>query len=437
MKSRFSLAALAVICALLSASRSLASEVLDRFTYQGQLRSGGIPFTGTCQISVGLWDSLSDVSGQVGGTFLFTSVPVTGGLFTLTLNNIDSFGTTPFDGNARWLSLAVKCGADGSFTPLIPRQELHPTPYAAGLAPGALITGSGAALTRDLLYANNTSATGSTNAIHGNSHTSNGSGLWGTSDTVDGLGIAGNNTVGTAIWGANSSLSRPAVKGTNGSTGNGVLGTSTGGDGVHGTGHNGVFGTTSLAAGFGVYGENTGTNGTAIKGVSAIGIGVEGSGFIAGVNGIGAPGVRGTGLADAIGVVGLATGFGIGLYGQNFDLVNGQAGTFDGNVSIQAGGALNVGATGTKIKRILAGTATVGSNGSSSVTFTVTFASAFSGVPHALAIARNDPNNNNVADTFVVSIREIKTNLVTFNIIRIDTNTGWGQNLLLDWMAWE
>ena len=29
------------------------------------------------------------------------------------------------------------------------------------------------------------------------------------------------------------------------------------------------------------------------------------------------------------------------------------------------------------------------------------------------------------------------TTSVTFNILRVDTNAGWGQGLLLDWMAWE
>ncbi len=186
-----------------------------------------------------------------------------------------------------------------------------------------------------------------------------------------------------------------------------------------------------------VYGENTSNVGVAIKGVGLDGVGVEGSGTTAGVNGIGSPGVKGTGsFAGALGVYGLATGGGSGVYGQNADLVNGHGGTFDGNVSIQGGGALNVGANGTKIKRILAGTATVGSNGTASTTYTVNFAFAFSGTPHAVAIAHNDPNLN-VADTFVVSIRQIGTNAVVFNIIRIDSNAGWGQSLQLDWMAWE
>jgi hypothetical protein len=417
MKSCFSLVALAVISAVLSASSSLATVQPTNFTYQGQLKRGVSPYTGTCDFNVAMYDTRDSVSGQI-GAWAALDVPVTGGLFALPLN----FGVNPFFGDARWLFLQVRCGTDIGFTDLTPRVAITSTPYAVGLAPGASINGDAATLGRDLLSVDNSATSGFSNAIHGNSHSANGSGVWGSSDAANGAGVSGSNSVGPGVLGSN-----PAGIGVSG----------TGYSGVYGTGHNGVFGSTSLAAGFGVYGENTSNVGVAIEGHGLAGIGVEGRGTTAGVNGIGSPGVKGTGsIAGVHGVYGLATGAGSGVLGENDDLVNGYGGTFFGNVSIQGGGALNVGATGTKIKRILAGTATVGSNGTGSVTFTVNFA-AFSGVPHALAIARNDPLNNNVADTFVVSIREIKTNLVTFNIIRIDANAGWAQNLQLDWMAWE
>jgi hypothetical protein len=136
-----------------------------------------------------------------------------------------------------------------------------------------------------------------------------------------------------------------------------LSGLSGSGNGVSGSGHNGVLGATIDLNGYGVYGEDSSVNGIAIFGEGGTGVGVKGHATTAGVYGIGGTGVAGEG--------------------------------------------------------------------------------AVSGVPHALATARNDPNNNNVSDTFVVSIREIETNLVTFNIIRIDSNAAWGQNLLLDWMAWE
>jgi hypothetical protein len=73
----------------------------------------------------GLWDALT-VGAQIGATK--TSVGVANGLFTI--SNLD-FGANAFDGNARWLEIAVRCPAgSGSYTTLSPRQALTPAPYA-------------------------------------------------------------------------------------------------------------------------------------------------------------------------------------------------------------------------------------------------------------------------------------------------------------------
>jgi hypothetical protein len=51
------------------------------FTYQGQLKSGGVAVNGTCDLQFGLWDALT-LGAQVGVTQTQSAVTVTNGLFT-------------------------------------------------------------------------------------------------------------------------------------------------------------------------------------------------------------------------------------------------------------------------------------------------------------------------------------------------------------------
>jgi len=108
------------------------------FTYQGQLRQGGLPVNGTCDFQFSLWD-LASGGAQIGSTLTHTGVAVTRGLFTALLD----VGASPFQGADRYLQVAVRCPAgSGSYTTLTPRQALTPTPYAlyAAAAPwGGLI----------------------------------------------------------------------------------------------------------------------------------------------------------------------------------------------------------------------------------------------------------------------------------------------------------
>jgi hypothetical protein len=51
--------------------------------------------------------------------------------FSVLINNSAQFGNDPFNGESRWLELAVRCPAgSGSFTLMTPRQSIAPTPYA-------------------------------------------------------------------------------------------------------------------------------------------------------------------------------------------------------------------------------------------------------------------------------------------------------------------
>jgi len=103
------------------------------FTYQGQLKnSSGNPITSTCDFQFTLWDALSGVS-QVGSVSTVTGISVVNGYFSLRVNTGGEFGANAFNGEARWLQIALKCSGDAAYTTLTPRQALTPTPYALAL----------------------------------------------------------------------------------------------------------------------------------------------------------------------------------------------------------------------------------------------------------------------------------------------------------------
>lgn len=110
------------------------------FTYQGRLSDSGSPANGNYDLQFYLRDALA-AGNPVGVTNTLAPVPVSGGLFTVTLD----FGANIFDGSARWLEIGVRTNGSGSaFTTLAPRQPVTPTPYAvyaanAGSAAAALL----------------------------------------------------------------------------------------------------------------------------------------------------------------------------------------------------------------------------------------------------------------------------------------------------------
>jgi hypothetical protein len=124
--THFSMALPTLLAALLflgTLSRSAGQGTA--FTYAGRLNDGGNPANGLYDIRGGLYPSSS---GGVLASVLYTNtaVPVSNGLFTVTMD----FGSV-FDGTSYWLQIGVRTnGAGTAFTPLSPRQQLTPTPYA-------------------------------------------------------------------------------------------------------------------------------------------------------------------------------------------------------------------------------------------------------------------------------------------------------------------
>lgn len=94
-------------------------------TYQGRFTSGGSPANGVYDFEFRLFDTLTG-GNQVGSTVTKDDLSVSDGYFTTSLD----FGSGVFTGDARWLQIAVRPGAEtGVYTVLTPRHELTPTPY--------------------------------------------------------------------------------------------------------------------------------------------------------------------------------------------------------------------------------------------------------------------------------------------------------------------
>jgi len=103
----------------------LSAAPLDTaFTYQGRLNDGTDAANGSYDLQFSLYDALASGS-PVGNSLTNTAMSVTNGYFTVTLN----FGSV-FDGNARWLEIAVRTNGAAAFTTLTPRQPLTAEPYA-------------------------------------------------------------------------------------------------------------------------------------------------------------------------------------------------------------------------------------------------------------------------------------------------------------------
>lgn len=102
------------------------------FSYQGSLVKNGVPVNGSCNFQFSLWDAASG-GNQLGVTQTVNGVTVSQGSFAVTLNGSNQFGSAPFTGSARYLSIAVLCPGDSSFIALSPLVALNPVPYALAL----------------------------------------------------------------------------------------------------------------------------------------------------------------------------------------------------------------------------------------------------------------------------------------------------------------
>ena len=126
--------------ALLAVATPIFAQT-DRITYQGRLEQDGTVMNGSVNMRLSIHDAVT------GGTelyFTFGPQTVTQGEFTALLG---PFGATVFNGNNRWLEIAVDdpavAGLD--YVPLTPRQPITAAPYAVHATTAETITGTLAA----------------------------------------------------------------------------------------------------------------------------------------------------------------------------------------------------------------------------------------------------------------------------------------------------
>ncbi len=121
--------ALAVALALAKVTK--AAPLGTAFTYQGHLYDNNNVANDIYDFQFKLYDDPDVVIGQqIGSVVIVRDVDVIDGYFTVELD----FGSSVFDGNARWLEIGVLRHSieydPFAFTPLSPLQEITPTPYA-------------------------------------------------------------------------------------------------------------------------------------------------------------------------------------------------------------------------------------------------------------------------------------------------------------------
>ena len=169
------------------------------FTYQGKLQSGGLQANGTYDLNLSVFDAPA-AGTLIAGPAILSGVPVTNGLFTVTVD----FGGGVFTGAARWLDIGVRTNGAGTFTAVVPRQPFSATPYSIYSGTAAAV-GTGSAVTSlnglkdgvTLSAGTNITITPNGNTLTFNAAGAGGSGIWGLngSNTYYNLGNVG---IGTA-----------------------------------------------------------------------------------------------------------------------------------------------------------------------------------------------------------------------------------------------
>jgi hypothetical protein len=143
---------LALIASLFLAGKLFAAPATSAISYQGRLLSSGLPANGLYDLSFSLYDT-SETGQKIGPSLTNSSLLVSNGLFNVLLD----FGIDAFNGDARWLEIAVRSGTN-DFGILSPRQPMAPAPYALAVLNQAPLTAATNSLNATL-SANITTAT--------------------------------------------------------------------------------------------------------------------------------------------------------------------------------------------------------------------------------------------------------------------------------------
>ena len=398
---------LAASTALLIAVPAFAAPLGNGFTYQGELKLSGSSVNVATDFQFSLWDGPGAGCPTVGGTQLgatqtVANQTVTDGRFTVILNAAGEFGPNAFDGNARWLQIAVRSpGGGGAYTTLCPRQPITGSPYALkvpGIDGHSLDAADGSPL--NALFVDNGGNVGIGTTTPTSLLQVNGTATVTGFQMLAGAGagkVLTSDAGGSATWqpGGGGSLTLPfagamsgtgsAFMATNNGGGIGVHGVSLGGRSVFGrefgSGNNGYLGGSSGASGTHAASGNTGSLGTNsygvvgqhgstndFGGIGALGFGAFGmhwasgnTGYlgtsVAGVDGVSSTGHRGYLGHSVAGVHGVSSTGHAGYLGHTLVAVYGQhatSGSYGGIGDVQIGaygvnGSGSVGYLGAKV----------------------------------------------------------------------------------------
>jgi hypothetical protein len=109
------------------ASMTLRADPMPTgFTYQGMLTVGTNAANGHYDFRCAIYDAVTD-GNLVGPVVTNTATAVANSFFDIFLLMSDD---SAFQGEARWLEIAVRTNGGGGFLTLTPRQQITPTPYA-------------------------------------------------------------------------------------------------------------------------------------------------------------------------------------------------------------------------------------------------------------------------------------------------------------------
>ncbi|MGE0481193.1 MAG: hypothetical protein AB7Q17_12045 [Phycisphaerae bacterium] len=232
---------------LLGTAANAQTPLGMEFTYQGRLTNAGSPANGLFDMDFNLYPV--PVGGAPLASQMLPDVSVTNGLFTVQID----FGAGAFDGNQRWLELAI----DGTL--LAPRQELRAAPNALFAVNTDQLDGLDAsAFLQSVPVPLTLSGTSATHIIRGEND----------SGTADASGVSG---VSTALGG----FTRGVYGRSDSSSGHGVFGSATS---FSGTTFGGRFESAS-GSGLGIFGFTTSTLGVT-TGVSGRALSTSGRGVV-------------------------------------------------------------------------------------------------------------------------------------------------------------
>ncbi|MHC4694146.1 MAG: tail fiber domain-containing protein, partial [Planctomycetota bacterium] len=128
MKSTKMLTILTIGLMTWMAGFSQAAKMGTAWTYQGRLIDANYPADGLYDFQFKLFDA-NVVGTQQESTITVNEADVIDGYFTVELD----FGSDVFDGSQRWLQIEVRAGKledPSPYTPLNPRRQITPAPYA-------------------------------------------------------------------------------------------------------------------------------------------------------------------------------------------------------------------------------------------------------------------------------------------------------------------